>query len=222
MKGFGVSFLSDVESLRDINIDKTLVYIICAEGDTRSLDEDQIIYNYADIDSFIFMNEKILNKTKPLDPVEISKDKENTIFKFLNDMDDFKISTLYRDNSGDSPSSNIVLIKTDQDIFIPVIPLDESSDTWRQLNFTGNVEDLYINETKKDFNTSIKITGSLLDYCEKIKALSKITNFQLPIFIKNLNINKKAGRQRTRVKNKNGTYGLKFVDCKTNKNKQTQ
>jgi len=233
VKGFATSFLSDAESYKNINIDQTLVYTLC-NGSTKSLNEDQIIYDYAAIDKFIFDEEKTFNKIKPLKPVEIAKDKENTVYNFLIGSSDFGISTLYRDNSEGVINSKIVLIKTNKGVFIPIMPLDELSLDWNELNFTGDIEDLYVNISKtapkdpeksadayeigfvsdpiggnvwtvqihsdgtkywalvkEDFNQSIKISESLLTYCSKIKDLSKTTNFQMAIFIKNLNINNK-------------------------------
>ena len=204
VRGFAVSFLSDADSTPGVDISKTLVYIAC-NGGRRRLREDQIIYNYADIDKFIFDNEKEINNTQPLNPVEIGKDKENSVFNFLKESRDFGISTLYRDNSKHSSGSEIVLIKTNHGVFIPIMPLDKSSDTWSELNFSGDIEELYTHNIPYEFSKSIKIEENLLSYCKKIKDLSKTTNFQLPIFIKNFNINNINNTERRPSANEKGS-----------------
>uniref|UniRef100_A0A6C0B417 Uncharacterized protein n=1 Tax=viral metagenome TaxID=1070528 RepID=A0A6C0B417_9ZZZZ len=188
VKGFSTSFLSADDDRNDINIERTLVYIPC-NGTVKSLSEDQIIFNYNIVDKFLEMNETKSNKIQPIQPIEIGEGAEHTLYHYLKDTDDFGVSIMYLDNSGIVGGTKIVLIKSNAGVFIPIMPLDKTSTTWDNLNFTGIVENLYIDQSKTKFNKSIKITEPLLNYCQKIKDLSKITNFKLPIFIKNLNIN---------------------------------
>ena len=190
--GFATSFISDVDSYENINVDQTLLYTLC-NNSIKSLDEDQIIFNYDKMDSSIFNNEIKVISSEPLKPVEIAKDKENTVYSFLKASSDFGIATLYRDNSSGASGTKIVLIKTNKGVFIPIMPLDESSKTWAALNFIGNKENLYnfpvdVKEYNPIMNESINIIEPLLDYCKKVQDLSKTTDFKLPIFIKNFKI----------------------------------
>ena len=187
VKGFGVSFLSDIEHYKHPHMDKTLLYLVC-RGPNKNIPRKQLIYDYYNIDRFI--NNEIFLKKCPLnEPVDLREGGDTYILlKGLGD--NFQIETLYRDNSVASSDHNIILLKTSTGIFIPVKPIKEISSVWDSFEFHGEVSDFYVPDHPRPVqNPEIKITTPLQEYCRQIQALGVITEFKLPIFIKNFEIN---------------------------------
>ena len=208
VKGFGVSFLSDIEHYKHPNMDKTLLYLEC-KGPNKNIPRKQLIYNYNKIDKFI-TKEILLKKWLPNEPIDI-KEGGDTYILLKGLGDNFQIETLYRDNykaeaeAEAEADHNIILLKTSTGIFIPVKPIKETSSVWDSFEIHEEVSDFYVpgpppsqsesprpavEDTKinKVQNPEIKITTPLQEYCRGIQDLGVITEFKLPIFIKNFEI----------------------------------
>ena len=175
LKGFVSSYISNLHSY-GIDTRNTYIYIDCNASEQDELYQlNEIIYDYSYIDRKLLEEDEDSYRISYLEPPDISilmTDLKTTDFKI-------KIGFIYSDK--------LVLIKTNNNLLIPIQPI-EPSELYEFYSVDYSQESYYTSESELTgpiINDHIYIDSEHIPlYLKNLEILSRVCHFRLPVFIK--------------------------------------